>query len=61
MKYSHKHQDLLEPILGFLHTIKGKLRLLGVKCSSLIKADEYKKQQLVNYLNNPKKLKETIE
>jgi hypothetical protein len=39
MKYSHKQQDLLEPLIGFLHTIKGKIRLLGVKCSSLIKAE----------------------
>lgn len=31
-----------------------------MKCSSLIKNEDYRKQQLMSFLNNPKKLKESM-
>lgn len=47
--------------MPFLKANKFKLRLLGVRCTSLIRVEDYKKQQLVSYLSNPKKVREPEE
>jgi len=58
LKYTDKDLDLFDPLIQYLKANKNKYRLLGVKCSSLIKTEDFRKQQLLNYLNNPKKVKE---
>jgi hypothetical protein len=58
LKYTDKDSDLFEPLTQYLKANKNKYRLLGVKCNSLIKTEDFRKQQLMNYLNNPKKVKE---
>lgn len=57
LKYTDKGEDLFDSLIAFLKSIKSKLRLLGVKCSALMKSEDYRKQQLISFLNNPKKLK----
>lgn len=37
LKYTDKAAELFEPLIGHLKGLKSKVRLLGVKCSSLIK------------------------
>jgi nucleotidyltransferase/DNA polymerase involved in DNA repair len=38
LKYTDKSDELYEPLITFLKSIKTKLRLLGVKCTSLLKS-----------------------
>lgn len=35
--------------------VKGKLRLLGVRCTSLIRAEDHYRDSLLSYLQNDKK------
>ena len=60
-KYTDKPEPLFDAAIGFMKSLKCKIRLLGIKCNHLIKIEEFKKQQLFNYLNNPKKLDEALE
>lgn len=60
-KYTDQHSALFQTTGAFLKSNKFKLRLLGVRCSSLMRVEDYKKQQLVNYLSNPKKVREAQE
>jgi len=39
LKYTDKKQDLLQAVVAFMRTIKNKVRLLGIKCTSLVKAE----------------------
>lgn len=59
-KYTEKQEPLFEATIAFLRSNKFKLRLLGVRCTSLLRIEDYKKQQLINYLNNPKKVQENL-
>ena len=60
-KYTDKHEHLFEALVAYMKDLKAKLRLLGVKCTNLIKLEDYRKQQLFNYLGNPKKIEEALE
>ena len=33
------------------------MRLLGVRCNSLINGEDFKRQQIMAYMRNPKKIK----
>ncbi len=61
MKYTDQQELFFEAIIKFLRSNKFKLRLLGVRCSSLMKVEDYKKQQLLSFLGNSKKVNEAIE
>ena len=56
LKYTDKQEPLFDATIDFLKSIKSKIRLLGVKCNHMIKIEDFKKQQLFNYLGNQKKI-----
>jgi hypothetical protein len=56
-KYTSSKADLVEPILPYLEEYlderKEKVRLVGVRCTSILKVEELKKNQLDKYLMKP--------
>ena len=61
VKYTDQKEPLFDAVINFMKSLNIKIRLLGIKCTNLIKVEQFKKQQLFNYLGNPKKVEQAME